>query len=82
MIQIPLAQAKNQLSELISRVEAGETVAVTRRGKPVARLVQCLGEGPSLQKQQVKQAFARLAELRQGVWLEGELKALAREGLS
>ena len=36
MINIPLAQAKNQLSELIGRVERGETVAVTRRGKPVA----------------------------------------------
>jgi prevent-host-death family protein len=82
MIQVPLAQAKNQLSELISRVEAGETVAVTRRGKPVARLVQCAGEGPSMQKQQVKQAFARLAQLRRGVSIEGELKALAREGLS
>jgi hypothetical protein len=35
-----------------------------------------------MQKQQVKQAFARLAQLRRGVSLEGELKALAREGLS
>lgn len=57
-------------------------MAVTRRGKPVAHLVQCAGEGPSMQKQQVEQAFARLAQLRRGVWLEGELKALAREGLS
>ena len=38
MIHVPLAQAKNQLSELVGRVERGETVAVTRRGKPVARL--------------------------------------------
>ncbi len=37
MISVPLAQAKNQLSELICRVERGETVAVTRRGKPVAQ---------------------------------------------
>jgi prevent-host-death family protein len=82
MINVPLAQAKNQLSELISRVEAGETVAVTRRGKPVARLVQCADEGPAMQKVQVAQAFSRLAQLRQGVLLEGDLKALAREGLS
>jgi hypothetical protein len=34
-------------------------------------LVQCAGEGPSMQKQQVKQAFARLAQLRRGVWLGG-----------
>ena len=35
MINVPLAQAKNHLSELTGRVERGETVAVTRRGKPV-----------------------------------------------
>lgn len=31
--------AKARLSELIDRAEAGETVSITRRGKPVARLV-------------------------------------------
>ncbi len=82
MINVSLAQAKNQLSELINRVEAGETVAFTRRGKPVARLVQCEGESASMQKQQVAQAFSRLAQLRRGVTLEGDLKALAREGLA
>ena len=34
-----LADAKARLSELIDRVEAGETVEITRRGKPVARLI-------------------------------------------
>lgn len=33
-----LADAKAHLSELIDRVEAGETVEITRRGKLVARL--------------------------------------------
>lgn len=33
-----LADAKARLSELIDRVEAGDTVEITRRGKPVARL--------------------------------------------
>jgi prevent-host-death family protein len=33
-----LADAKAHLSELISRVENGETVEITRRGKLVARL--------------------------------------------
>ena len=39
MVTIALAEAKARLSELIGRVEAGETVSITRRGKPVARLV-------------------------------------------
>lgn len=34
-----LADAKARLSELIDKVEAGETVEITRRGKPAARLV-------------------------------------------
>jgi prevent-host-death family protein len=34
-----LAHAKARLSELIDRVKAGETVEITRRGKPVAKIV-------------------------------------------
>ena len=82
MFSIPLAQAKNQLSELISRVERGETVAVTRRGKPVAQLVMYATEGPSQQREQVQQAFDRLRQLRSGVSLDGDLKAVARESLA
>jgi len=82
MLTIPLAQAKNQLSELISRVERGETVAVTRRGKPVAQLVRYAAEGPGQQREQVQQTFDRLRQLRSGVSLDGDLKAVAREGLA
>jgi prevent-host-death family protein len=32
-------EAKTKLAELLDKVEAGETVIITRRGKPVARLV-------------------------------------------
>ncbi len=38
MLTVTLAQAKAQLSELLNKVEAGEEVTVTRRGKPVARI--------------------------------------------
>ena len=34
-----LADAKAHLSELLDRVEAGDSVEITRRGKPVARLI-------------------------------------------
>ncbi len=82
MITISLAQAKNQLSELISRVEQGETVAVTRRGKPVAQLVGYASGMCSPQRESVSQTFERLHQLRRGVLLEGDLKAVAREGLA
>ena len=35
---ISLAEAKAHLSELVDRVEAGDSIDITRRGKPVARL--------------------------------------------
>lgn len=38
MNAINLAEAKAHLSELIDRVEAGASIDITRRGKPVARL--------------------------------------------
>ncbi len=39
MEAISLADAKARLSELVDRVEAGGSIEITRRGKPVARLV-------------------------------------------
>lgn len=38
MNAINLADAKAHLSELVDRVEAGDSIEITRRGKPVARL--------------------------------------------
>ncbi len=38
MNAINLADAKAHLSELIDRVEAGDSIEITRRGKAVARL--------------------------------------------
>ena len=38
MHAINLADAKAHLSELVDRVQAGDSIDITRRGKPVARL--------------------------------------------
>jgi len=38
METVRLADAKARLSDLVDRIEAGETIGITRRGKPVARL--------------------------------------------
>lgn len=80
---VPLAEAKNQLSALIARVEQGEEIAITRRGLPVARLV------PNPQRQagseerarRVAQALQRLQTLRAELTLDGDLRAIARAGL-
>jgi len=39
MTTVSMRDAKNKLTELARRVEAGETVVVTRNGKPVLDLV-------------------------------------------
>ena len=35
-----ITDVKARLSELVDRVEAGETVTITRKGRPVARLTR------------------------------------------
>ncbi len=39
MERIGIYEARARLSELVGRVEAGEEVILTRRGKPVVRMV-------------------------------------------
>jgi prevent-host-death family protein len=39
MKSVSVAEAKAHLSDLINRAAEGETVSITRRGKPVAQLV-------------------------------------------
>ena len=39
MNEVGLFEAKNKLSELVDRAERGEETVITRRGKPVAKLV-------------------------------------------
>lgn len=38
MDSVSLAEAKARLSELVTRAAQGETVQITRRGKPIAQI--------------------------------------------
>jgi prevent-host-death family protein len=38
MTEVGVLEAKNKLSELLDRVESGEEICITRRGKPIAKL--------------------------------------------
>lgn len=40
MERIGIYDARSRLSELVERVEAGEEVLLTRRGRPVVRMVR------------------------------------------
>ena len=78
MHDIALFEAKNRLSELLDRVEAGEEIGITRRGKVVACLVP-----PARSKvdAQARKGIAALRAARTGVSL-GALssRTLIREG--
>lgn len=39
MRSVPVVEAKSHFSALLAAVEAGEEIAITRHGRPVARLV-------------------------------------------
>ena len=71
MSQVALFDAKNRLSELIDRLQAGEEFAITRRGKVVARLVSPAADE---MQQRAHGAIAGLRASRQGVSL-GRLKS-------
>lgn len=82
MKEIAIYEAKTRLSELLTEVEQGEQVTITRRGHPVARLVSAAAarRPASSQRQQVAATIANLREMRRGVVLEGDLRDLIADG--
>ena len=40
MINVGIKEVKNNLSRLLARVKAGEEILITKRGRPVARIVK------------------------------------------
>ncbi|WJS87425.1 type II toxin-antitoxin system prevent-host-death family antitoxin [Paracoccus sp. TOH] len=57
MREIGAFEAKTHLSELLAAAKAGETVTITRRGQPVARLVPPVSNDRAT-------ALLRMVELR------------------
>ena len=48
MSTIPHRELRNHSAEILQRVEAGETFAITNHGRPVARLVPSAGSASAL----------------------------------
>ena len=70
--------ARTRLAALLDEVAAGGEVLITRRGKPVARLVAA---EPGFDRDPARRAAAGLREASKGVTLGGlSLKALIGEG--
>jgi prevent-host-death family protein len=60
MITVGAFEAKTHLSALLDRVAGGEEVVITKRGKPVARLVSAA----RIDGERVREAFEKLKLLR------------------
>ena len=71
MKSVAVFEAKNRFSELLSAVEHGEEVTITRHGHPIARLVSfaAVGQAPVGQRDRVLGAMQRLRSLGQGAEL-------------
>lgn len=54
--------AKTNLPQLLDRVEGGETITITRHGKPVARLVPASGDGVKMDVRSVIEELKRFQE--------------------
>ena len=81
MDEVSVFDAKNRLSALLDRVEHGDSITITRRGKPVAQLVpmqpsRCTSEEIVEASRKLRQHMADRGE--SFTW--DELKAWRDEG--
>ena len=68
MREVGAFEAKNRFGQLLDRVESGESVAITRRGKVVAYLAPPVGV---LDPEVARAAAERIRARRRGVTLGG-----------
>lgn len=66
MKQVGVYDAKTRLPRLLEDVERGETITITRHGKPVARLVPVRGR-----RRSAEEAVEAMREFRKGHRLDG-----------
>ena len=77
MERIGAYEAKTHLPQLLDRVAQGESLTITRHGKPVARLVPIAGG-----RERAREAAARISERRRHLKLApmAELIRTVHEG--
>jgi len=75
-IEIGAFEAKNRLSELLRAAEAGRSIVITRRGRPVARLVPIHDDS----SQDLKQLQAALQVVRSEIEGTVDVRELVEEG--
>ncbi|HET7298906.1 MAG TPA: type II toxin-antitoxin system prevent-host-death family antitoxin [Burkholderiales bacterium] len=68
MITVGSFEAKTKLAELLDKVEAGETVTITRRGKAVAKLVPATVDAEERAR---RRAFIEEVKRKRAAWDRG-----------
>jgi prevent-host-death family protein len=77
MKSVGAVEAKTHLNELLRRVSSGETIRITRRGIPIAKLVPIGSE----EKKDVARTVRELREIGKGLSLGGlAIRELIDEG--
>lgn len=71
MKTVGASQAKNQLSQLLDQVEKGESVTITRHGRPVAVLAPVALAKPAKSAKTGEEWLAEVKRLRKGITLGG-----------
>jgi len=70
-------EAKTHLNKLLSRVSNGETIRITHRGVPIARLVP----DDETEKKDLKKVVEEFRRIREGANLKGtKIRELIHEG--
>ena len=59
-----VAEAKNKFTHLLDRVEKGESITITRHGKPVAELKAPASQGPVVDLEKRRALLRELAAWR------------------
>ena len=80
MREVQATEAKTRLAELLRVVEHGETVAITRHGKPVAHLVPAAAQGRLNREEAVEQFRQRRARWEHISFTTDEILGLRHEG--
>ena len=79
MREVRASEAKARLAELLRAAERGETVAITRRGRPVAHLIPALDQERARRKETVARFRARRRRWRRIDMSTAEILAARHE---
>ena len=80
MREVAATEAKTHLAQLLSAVEQGETIAITRHGRPIAHLVPAEAQERAARRAAVERFEAQRARWKDAGMSIEEILAARHEG--